>query len=80
MQAPYQGPKYHAISRSGKIKSMPFVSKAQRGYMWVHHPEIAREFESKTKSAATLPEHVRKKKRAMPHIENEKSRNDSRNA
>lgn len=45
---------------------MPFVSKAQRGYMWVHHPEIAKEFEAKTASMANLPEHVSKKKKPTP--------------
>ena len=31
--------------------------------MFVHHPEIAREFESKTKSIKSLPEHVKKKEK-----------------
>lgn len=31
--------------------------------MFVHHPEIAREFESKTKSIKSLPEHVKKKRK-----------------
>lgn len=26
---------------------MPFRSKAQRGYLWVHHPEIARKWTKK---------------------------------
>jgi len=39
----------------------PFVSKAQAGYMWVHHPELAKEFAAKTANIKTLPEHVRKK-------------------
>lgn len=30
--------------------------------MWVHHPEIAKEFEEKTKNLAKLPEHVKNKK------------------
>ena len=29
--------------------------------MWVHHPEIAKEFEKKTLSVKSLPEHKRKK-------------------
>ena len=41
---------------------MAFVSKAQRGYIWVHHPEIAREFEKKTLSIKVLPEKVKKKR------------------
>jgi len=45
---------------------MPWQSKSQRGYMWVHHPEIAREFEKKTLSIKNLPEHV--KKRPKPKV------------
>jgi hypothetical protein len=26
---------------------MPFKSRAQRGYLWVHHPEIARKWTKK---------------------------------
>lgn len=47
---------------------MPFLSKAQAGYMWVHHPAIAREFAEKTKSLTALPEHVRKKRPATPRL------------
>jgi len=42
---------------------MPFKSKAQAGYMFVHHPEIAKEWASKTLSIKALPEHVIKKKK-----------------
>lgn len=47
---------------------MPFVSKAQRGYLWVHHPDIAKEFADKTLSIKNLPEHVKKKKRVTPNV------------
>lgn len=40
---------------------MPFVSKAQQGYMFKFHPKIAREFASKTPDFKSLPEHVKKK-------------------
>lgn len=39
---------------------MPFVSKAQRGYMYKFHPEIAKEFQAATPKGAKLPEHVMK--------------------
>jgi len=31
--------------------------------MWVHHPEIAREFEEKTLSIKNLPEKLKKQKK-----------------
>lgn len=36
---------------------MPFKSKAQAKYMFAKHPEIAKEFASKTGSIKSLPEH-----------------------
>ena len=38
----------------------PFVSTAQRGYMFAHHPEIAKEFAAATPAGAKLPRHVKK--------------------
>ena len=43
---------------------MPFKSQAQRAYMFIHHPEIAKEFESATPKGKKLPQHVNKRKRA----------------
>jgi hypothetical protein len=37
---------------------MPFVSQAQRGYMWAERPDLAREFQAATPKGAKLPEHV----------------------
>jgi hypothetical protein len=37
---------------------MPFVSKAQRAFMYAKHPEIAKEFEEKT-AEKELPEKIR---------------------
>jgi hypothetical protein len=37
---------------------MPYVSQAQRVFMRIHHPEIAKEFEAKTPKGTKLPEHV----------------------
>lgn len=43
---------------------MPFKSQAQRGYMYVHHPKIAKEFESATPKGKKLPYHVKPKNSA----------------
>lgn len=40
---------------------MPFESQAQARFMFAKHPEIAKEFASKTASIKDLPEHVKKK-------------------
>lgn len=37
---------------------MPFKSDAQRKFLFAKHPEIAKEFASKTPKGANLPEHV----------------------
>lgn len=46
---------------------MPFKSKAQQGYLFIHHPEIAEEFAEHTPKSAykKLPEHVSKDKDGM---------------
>ena len=44
---------------------MPFTSKAQARFMFAKHPAIAKEFASKTPSIKSLPEHVKKMKKAM---------------
>lgn len=36
---------------------MPFKSQSQRGYMYVHHPEIAKRWEKETPKGK-LPEHA----------------------
>lgn len=41
---------------------MPFVSKAQRRWMFAKKPAMAREWASKTTKGAKLPEHVKKSK------------------
>jgi hypothetical protein len=44
---------------------MPFVSQAQRGFMYAKHPELAKEFEAATPKGKKLPYHkADKKKRA----------------
>lgn len=42
---------------------MPFLSKAQRRYMYANHPEIAEKWEKETPKRKKLPEHVKKPKR-----------------
>jgi len=39
------------------------VSRAQRAYLWMHHPEIAREFEAATPKGKKLPKHSKKRKK-----------------
>jgi len=40
---------------------MPFVSQAQKGYMYAKHPELAKEFEAATPKGKKLPYHKSKK-------------------
>ena len=42
---------------------MPFKSKKQASYLWATHPEIAKEFASKTKNFKSLPLRKKKKKK-----------------
>jgi len=37
---------------------VPFVSQAQRGYMYAKHPKLAAEFERATPKGKSLPQHV----------------------
>ncbi len=39
---------------------MPYKSKAQVGYMHVHHPEIAKRWDKEYGVSKGLPEHVKK--------------------
>jgi hypothetical protein len=48
---------------------MPMESQSQRSYLWIHHPDIAREFEAATPRGAKLPEHVRRKATIKRRIE-----------
>lgn len=43
---------------AGRTVTMPFVSEAQRGWMHVHHPEMAKRWEKHTPKGADLPQHV----------------------
>jgi hypothetical protein len=44
---------------------MPFVSKAQRAYLFAKHPAVAAEFAAATPKGAKLPEHVKKKRKQL---------------
>lgn len=46
---------------------MPFQSKAQRGYLYIHHPEIAKEFEAATPKGKKLPYHKKASKKKAAH-------------
>lgn len=41
---------------------MPFVSKAQRAWMYANKPAMAKEWESHTPKEVKLPKHVKKRK------------------
>lgn len=41
---------------------MPMESKAQRGYLWANHPDIAKKFEAMTPKGKKLPYHKAKRK------------------
>ncbi len=40
----------------------PMASTSQRGFLWARHPEVAKEFESKTPKGKKLPFKVGKGK------------------
>jgi hypothetical protein len=40
---------------------MPFVSKAQKGWMYSNHPEMAKEWQEKTPKDKKLPAKIKKK-------------------
>jgi len=40
---------------------MPFVSKAQRRFLYARHPEIAKRWAKETPKGKKLPEHKKKK-------------------
>ena len=45
--------------------NMPYKSKAQRAFMHIHHPEIAKKWDKenpKNAKSKTLPNHKKKKK------------------
>lgn len=44
---------------------MPFVSKAQRAFMYANHPAMAAEFQAATPAGKKLPEHVRRVHKTM---------------
>ena len=41
---------------------MPFKSEAQRRYLWMHEPKVAKEWAHKYGTPKHLPKHVKKKK------------------
>lgn len=40
---------------------MPFKSKAERGFLYANHPDIAARFQAETPKGAKLPQYVGKK-------------------
>lgn len=49
---------------------MPFVSKAQRAYLYANHPKVAAEFQRHTPKGAKLPKHVKGKKKYKMKVDN----------
>ena len=41
---------------------MPFISQAQRGYLFVHNPKVAKEFAAKTPKGKKLPKRAKQLK------------------
>lgn len=48
---------------------MPFKSEAQRRYLYLHHPAMARRWEKETPSGKKLPRHVKDKDRKKSAME-----------
>lgn len=42
---------------------MPFVSKAQRAYLFANEPAVAKKFAAHTPKGKKLPKHVKKSKK-----------------
>lgn len=57
---PIDGPTLETLTRSldDRAVTMPFVSQAQRQWMHIHHPDMAKRWESHTPKGAKLPRHV----------------------
>lgn len=43
---------------------MPMRSQAQRSYLWLRHPELARKFEEETPKGKDLPSKLKEKGRS----------------
>ena len=50
---------------------MPFQSQAQRGYLFAHHPEMAKRWAREYPNQKHLPEHVEKRKARSKHAKGE---------
>jgi hypothetical protein len=46
---------------------MPFQSEAQRRFLWMKHPEVAKEFASATPKGKKLPYHKKGNKKKAAH-------------
>lgn len=49
------------LTDPARLKSMPYESQAQQGYMHVHHPEIAKKWDKEDKGNKNLPYHKQSK-------------------
>jgi len=46
----------------GRRHKLPFKSKAQQRWMFVHHPKMAKLWDKHTKNIKSLPKKVKRKK------------------
>lgn len=53
---------------------MPFKSKAQQRWMFLKHPDMAKEWADKTKNIKDLPEHINARKKAIEHYRKKMSK------
>lgn len=47
---------------------MPFQSEAQRRYLWLKHPEVAKKWAKEYPSQKDLPKHKPKKRNKHSHL------------
>lgn len=59
---------------------MPFKSVAQEHYMFAKHPQVAKEFASKTPKGAKLPVYAKKKPKVTDDEETGEPRSDDEKA
>jgi len=53
---------------------MPFESEAQRRYLWMHEPKVAKEFAAATPKGKKLPYHKKKDKSKLhTYLESKRS-------
>ena len=54
---------------------MPFKSEAQRRYLWMKHPKIARRWAKEYPNQSKLPKHVKHTGRKSKKLKNDMAKN-----